>query len=401
MGKVSYLLFFVHMLTLLAGCSSIGPTRDIEHNVRAQKAAVEFPEDQLLDVWIELFNPGKLPEKKSAISGLSMDIREAEARYLPELLRESMEKTGYWGAVRVVPQDTEGSEVLVRGTILDSDGETLKLKITAQDASGRLWFDSNYTAKATVERYAAAKRKNQDVFQSLFNTIANDLAKYRNSLTLKQIRTIRRVAALRFAVEMAPDAFAGYLQRDKDGQYNILHLPADSDPMYQRVSAIRERDFMLIDTLNGHFSNFHRQMQSPYNEWRRARSEESTALREIKTSANKRKLLGAAAILGAIALEAFGSNSTRISTNSLRNVMIVGGAYAVKSGFDKGAEATIHRDAIEELGDSFASESRPLVVEVEGESHRLTGSAEAQYSKWRALLKRIYASETGLTANSN
>ena len=401
MGNIRYFLFSALLLTLLAGCSSVGPTRDVESSVRAQKAAVEFPEDQLLDVWIELFNPGKLPQKKSAISGLSMDIREAEARYLPELLRESMEKTGYWGAVRVVPQGTEGSEVLVSGTILASDGEALELNVTAKDASGRRWFNSTYRAKATVASYAVARRTNQDVFQSLFNTIANDLAKYRNSLALKEIRTIRRIATLRFAADMASDAFAEYLQHSKDGLYSIRHLPADSDPMYQRISAIRERDFMLIDTLNGHFNNFYREMQAPYSEWRRARSEESAAMREIKSSANKRKLLGAAAILGAIAIEAFGSNSTRISTNSLRNVMIVGGAYAVKSGFDKAAEATIHRDAIEELGESFASESRPLVVVVEGETHKLTGSAEAQYSKWRALLKRIYASETGLTAKSN
>jgi hypothetical protein len=39
------------------------------------------------------------------------------------------------------------------------------------------------------------------------------------------------------------------------------------------------------------------------------------------------------------------------------------------------------------------------VVEVEGETHELTGSAEAQYAQWRALLKRIYASETGLAGS--
>ena len=38
----------------------------------------------------------------------------------------------------------------------------------------------------------------------------------------------------------------------------------------------------------------------------------------------------------------------------------------------------------------------PLVVDVEGETHKLTGSAEEQYTKWRALLKQIYAAETGL-----
>jgi hypothetical protein len=111
-------------------------------------------------------------------------------------------------------------------------------------------------------------------------------------------------------------------------------------------------------------------------------------------------LLGAAAILGAIAIEALGGDSTHRSTGGLRNVMIVGGAYAIKTGFDKSSEATIHEDAIKELGDSFAAESQPMVVDVEGETHQLTGSAEAQYSEWRALLRRIYASETGLAGGA-
>jgi hypothetical protein len=111
--------------------------------------------------------------------------------------------------------------------------------------------------------------------------------------------------------------------------------------------------------------------------------------------------MGAAAILGAIAIEALGGDSARASTGGLRNVMIVGGAYAIKTGFDKDSETTIHRAAIEELGESFSSETRPLVVEVEGETHELTGSAEVQYSKWRSLLKSIYVTETGLSGTEN
>ncbi|MCP4090054.1 MAG: hypothetical protein GY746_09705, partial [Gammaproteobacteria bacterium] len=37
----------------------------------------------------------------------------------------------------------------------------------------------------------------------------------------------------------------------------------------------------------------------------------------------------------------------------------------------------------------------PLVVEVEGQTHRLTGSAEEKYREWRRLLHDIYATETG------
>ena len=95
-----------------------------------QKASQELPEDQLLDVWIELFDPGELPKDEDDARGLSMEIREAEARHMPVHLRGVMEKTGYWGAVRVVPRDTEGAEVLVSGTILESNGEDLVLQVT-------------------------------------------------------------------------------------------------------------------------------------------------------------------------------------------------------------------------------------------------------------------------------
>jgi hypothetical protein len=381
------------LLLLSAGCSTLAD-RGIEGHVPVQKSVTRIPEDRLLDVWIELFDPGTLPVDEDA-SGLSMDIREAEARYLPEQLRSTMEKTGYWGAVRVVPGGTEGGEVLVQGTILASDGEQLALAIIARDASGRVWLERTYRAQATPEDYEAAARSQREVFQSLFNTIANDLAQYRSTLVPADALAIRRVAEMRFASELAPDAFGGYLLHDSDGRYRVKHLPARDDPMYRRVRAIRERDFLLIDTLDGHFDNFSREMQQPYFDWRKARTEEATALQAIERDALKRKLLGIAAIAGAIAIEASGRGNGA-SAGVLRDTMVLGGVYAIKSGFDKGSEAQINRDAIEELGESFSSEARPLVVEVEGETHELTGSAEVQYAKWRALLKRIYASETGL-----
>ena len=388
-------------LILFGGCSTISSHRSIDNDVQIVKPAGEISEGQLLDVWIELFEPGELEDAEDNSEGLSMDIREAEARYMPVLLRDTMEKTGYWGAVRVVPRGTEGGEVLVQGVILESDGEQLELNITALDASGRKWFSSTYEAEVTLQEYQDSELSGQDVFQSLFNAIANDLAVYRATLESADILTIRRIAALRFDADLAPDVFSGYLQHSDEDEFTIVRLPAKDDPMVQRVRAIRERDFLLIDTLNGHFDNFNQNMQDPYMQWRKTRLEELESLRAIQSEARKRKLLGAAAIIGAIAIEVMGSNSTRASTGTLRNVMVVGGAYAIKTGFDKDSETTIHRDAIEELGDSFSAETKPLVVEVEGETHELTGSAEVQYAKWRALLKQIYATETGLPETVN
>lgn len=392
-----YLLLAVYVaMTLVSGCSTLG-SRDVDGNVPLNRAVIEVAEGQLLDVWIELFDPGELPDDEDEAMGLSMDIRDAEARYMPEQLRMVMEATGYWGAVRVVPQDTEGGELLVRGAIIVSDGEELELEITALDATGREWFSRNYEQEIEADSYRQRNSSGEDMFHSLYHTIANDLAEFRQSLTASDITTIRQVAELRFAADLSSEAFDDYLALDSKGRYSVVRLPAADDPMLRRVLAIRDRDFLLIDTLNGHFDNFSREMDSPYNEWRKARSAEAAALRKVESDALKRKLLGAAAILGAIVIES--SNNGNYGSSVLRDSLILGGAYAIKSGFDRGAETDIHRDAIIELDESFSSEARPLVVEVEGEVHELTGSAEAQYAQWRALLRRIYASETGFSGS--
>jgi len=395
--RLARLLPLCLLLGLLHGCSTLGPARTVDGTVPLDKALAEQPEDRLLDVWVELFDPGKLPEDKDEAMGLSMDIREAEARYLPEQLRATMESSGYWGAVRLVPQNTSGAELLVRGTIVESDGERLVLEITALDATGREWFRRTYKEEIEYAQYLLSGQDNREVFQSLYNTIANDLAEFRARLDAAETTAIRRVAALRFAADLAPDAFGGYLEQHKDG-FRVVHLPAADDAMYRRVLAIRDRDFLLIDTLNGHFDNFTRQMQQPYTQWRKARSEEATALRALERDALQRKLLGVAAILGAIAIEA-SNNGNGAGSSVLRDTLVLGGAYAIKTGFDKSSETEIHRDAIIELDQSFSSEARPMVVEVEGETHELTGSAEVQYTQWRTLLKRIYISETGLAGS--
>jgi hypothetical protein len=395
--RLRLLLFVCLAAALVSGCSSLGPGRNIDGNVPLNRAVAEVPEDQLLDVWVELFDPGELPEDEEEAMGLSMDIREAEARYMPEQLRLAMEATGYWGAVRLVPQNTEGAELLVRGTIIESNGEQLELEITALDATGREWFNRNYEEEIEVDAYRRSETSSEDVFHSLYHAIANDLAEFRQTLTARDIVTIHQVAELRFAADLSPDVFADYLTLDSKGHYSVARLPAADEPMFRRVLAIRDRDFLLIDTLNGHFDNFTREMDHPYNEWRNARSEEAEALRKVENDALKRKLLGVAAIIGAVVLES--SNNGNYGTSVLRDSLILGGAYAIKSGFDKDSESEIHRDTIIELDESFSSEARPLVVEVEGEVHELTGSAEVQYAQWRALLKRIYASETGFSGS--
>ena len=60
-------------------------------------------------------------------------------------------------------------------------------------------------------------------------------------------------------------------------------------------------------------------------------------------------------------------------------------------------DAGLHLDAIAELSESFGNEAAPMVVNIEGQERRLTGTAEAQFESWRRLLKEIYQAETGFS----
>jgi hypothetical protein len=55
----------------------------------------------------------------------------------------------------------------------------------------------------------------------------------------------------------------------------------------------------------------------------------------------------------------------------------------------------LHIETLEELSVSFEEEVTPLVVEIAGVQHRLTGTAAVQYAEWRDLLRQMYISETG------
>ncbi len=82
----------------------------------------------------------------------------------------------------------------------------------------------------------------------------------------------------------------------------------------------------------------------------------------------------------------------------MRTAGTMGGIAAVLSGIKKYADARTHADALKELTQSFQAEVAPQVVEVEGHTLRLTGTAEDQYREWRKLLKQLYLEETGAAA---
>ncbi len=387
------------LVLFLSGCGAgiVGtPVNDDVSPVTAQK---ELPEDELLNVAIQVFDPGELPEDEEERAGLSEEIRQAEANFLPVQLKYTLQRSGYWGSVWVVPDQSETADLMISGKIEYSDGETLALAIRAVDARNVVWLDKTYKETSLRSERNSARPEKQGTFQDLFNAISNDLIKFRQSLSHNDMLAIRRLTELRYAASMSEESFERYFRQDKDGHFTIVGLPAEDDPMLARVRAIRARDEMLMDTLSGYYDNYYAELWSPYQNWRKFRSDELEAMRKIKDEAFARQVMGFAAIAGSIAMGAIGGQDAARILAPVRGIMAAGGAAAVYSGYQKRQEAQMNMEVIKELGESFAADARPLVVEVNGETVRLTGTAREQYAEWRNLLKKIYREETGFDSD--
>lgn len=368
--------------------------------VSAQSASLayqEIPEDELLDVGITILNPGLPPHDENAAEddGVFADLRKAEARFIPVRLMETLQATGYWGAVRVVPQGSDNIDVMVSGTILESGGRKLELRVRAADVSGRQWFERTY--KHVAEPRAYAERDDgtlPEPFRAVYSEIANDLLEMRNKLKPEERKRLHELAQLRFAADLVPAAFDDYLKRDRKGRWVVAKLPAEGDPMMSRIDEIRERDDLFVDMLTEHYANFVLEMEEPYDNWRQFAYEEEMAQRQLKRQARTQKILGALAIIGAVVMDG-DSEAERV----IQQGAVIGGTMAIQAGMSKSQEVKMHVESLRELASSFDSEVEPLLVDVEGQTLRLSGSVETQFVTWRKLLRDIFLNETGLVVD--
>jgi hypothetical protein len=383
----------------LAGCSSSEVL--VAHQVDLVPAAAAVPEERLLDVAINVFDPG-VPEgeiDKEVLEellgeGTFVQIRRAEARYMAVELRNALQRSGHWGRVWVTPESTTAADLNVSAAILNSDGDRLELRVHARDASDRVWIDNE---RYSVETAAAAFNRQRypefDAYQDAFNEIANDLATQQGQLSVAELSELRQIAELRFAGELSPDVFAGYVEETSRG-FAVARLPAEDDPMYMRTLSIRQREFLFLDLLNQHYSQFHSASMSSYDGWRQYAREEAISIRELTRSARWRTGIGIATIVASMV---YGSNSgnSSFSDRVVRDALMYIGMDVVRSASVHRQEKRLHTQTLEELSESFDDEVKPLVVDIQGTQHRLTGTADLQYEEWRQLLRQLFIEETG------
>jgi len=384
--------------TLTAGCA-------VQEIVIAEEtqlvvATTSIDEALLLDVGIVEFDP-RIPEDNDVgKTGIYEDIRRAEAKYLPYHLKTTLQGTGNWGAVRVIPSAKAFTDIIVHGAIEKSDGEYVELEVVVSDAAGRHWFTRTYETQTGLSSYSKRRDRSRDPYQKVFNDLANDIYAYATAMESQQLKQIRQVSELQFFADMAPTVYNGYLGADEDGVATVVRLPAENDPSVARMRQIRERDRLVVDTLNEHYANFYYGIAIPYNSWRKTSRAETVKYRQEKRSAALQAVVGVVVLAGSTQIDTSGSSSN--NTNNINRALqyqgITRGLNTVFAALQRNREAGLHLDAIAELSESFGNEAAPMVVNIEGQERRLTGTAEAQYESWRQLLREIHEAETGFTS---
>jgi len=321
-----------------------------------------------LNVSIAVFDPG-VPAQRSLHRDLQVfpRIREIEALFLPFVLREVLADAGEWGAVRVVPDFDPAAELLVSTTIVRSDGEVLELHINAVDASGRKWLDQSF-AGVVANNYA--QRDNEYGVQSRqipYEDIAESLRQVRAQLSEKAVSDIVEISLLRYANELAPSAFGDYLNQSDEGVFTINRLPAENDPMLERIGRIRGVEYVITDAVDAKYQEMHADIASIYDLWRTYRRkavmyQEDDAERVITS----------------------GSDAPRGSYEAIRTL------------YDNYKSDRIIAQEQDKLAVAFNNEVGPRIAAMEARVAELDGWVEQQYSEWHRLLEELFEVETGL-----
>ena len=327
---------------------------------------------QALNVGIQVFESLETNEAvERSGAAIFSEIRSTEIQFLPVALRSTLLGSNQWGIVRVLPAADPSMDLQIYGTVIRSNGVDLQLKIRAIDSTGRLWLDREYADVARVADYPDTAPSlldrggityNEDPFQDIYNAIANDLIDVRNAMDANTLSRILDVTQMRYASDLAPEAFAEFLTTDTQNLLSISRLPAQNDPLLVHVADIRARNDVFIDTIDEYYESLYQDLKPIYDIWRQYSfeqvNEELDSARRARSGSTDRG-----------SFEAITQNYNRYKWNKIFEQEFVA------------------------LASGFVSETAPTVLELSQNVNGLTGPVEEQYAQWRVLLRGLFELE--------
>ncbi|MEM1178533.1 MAG: hypothetical protein AAGM22_09320, partial [Acidobacteriota bacterium] len=134
----------IALATLIACAAAVSPAeaKRVQTPTALDVARQEVAEDLLLDVGVELFEDGLPTNDYAALAeleaeeGVYEDVRRAEGRFIAVHLMDTLQSTGHWGAVRILPQAAGEVDRRIGGHIVESSGYVREVEIQVHDSTG-------------------------------------------------------------------------------------------------------------------------------------------------------------------------------------------------------------------------------------------------------------------------
>jgi len=282
-------------------------------------------------------------------------FRNTEAHLLAAKQRSVFEESGRWGVVRLYPEYSVIPELMLEMVVLRSDGRELLIGANLTAVSGDVLLAQTYLDRSPD---SDSGYETEDPFVDLFHRIHNDVATAVSQHS-RSSRYLDKLAFLRYAQQLAPEAFAGYLT-SKDGEWQLLREPSEQDSMYMRIAKLMDYELLFVDTIDEQLGAALRDVDVAYRLWLQASKEQLDWL-------ERRRARGLNV-----------GNFTDDSTFA-RHQAVYAAYRSLK----------IHEQELFELVLDLESESRSTALEIEDNVVKLEGTLEQQYREWRSTLMKI------------
>ena len=351
-----------------------------------------------LDVIIPVFDPGLSETAENyEEDGIWPELRRAEANRFAYKLKQALDDSNAFAAVRVTPDKTASGDLYVLGKIEESNGQDVKFVLNVIDISGKEWLNKTFKHEVKESFYKNYRSSGTDPYAPVFKQAADKIIDALIKRSFSELDDLKYIADLRFGASFNDAIFMEYM--NTEGNYfKLVSKPSDNDPMLQRVIAIRVREQLFVDSLQQNYASFSQNMDDSYLRWQEASFTETQLRKEAETKSAMKAIGGVLLIALAIAAAVASGNNSSFGTPDpgLATAAIVGGvagAWMFSSSFKSKEEAEFHKGAIDELGESINIDMAPRVVSFEDETVELTGNIQEQFTQWREFLKRIYEQE--------
>lgn len=366
-----------------SAANQVGPAASTKR-VANTEAGSELPP---LEIAVLPFDPN-IPENPEGAE-IWPELRRVESNRFALNMKSALQDTEAVGRVRVVPSSEATADLYIAGKILKSNGEDVEIHVTCKDISGRKWCDKKFEHRVHESFYRNLRNKGKEAYEPVFTAAADYIIETLSKRDAEYLRGLPVLKEIRFGNSISSETFAKYVKYEAT-HVDLVTLPADNDPMLERIRMIRLQDQLFVDRLQAQFEDFNYQIDDSYRAWQEQSLQDVKTVRELQRKASTKKFFGALLLgLAAYGAATSDSNAGDVATTAA----LVGGAWTLSSGFQNSKEAEFHRDSINEIGSTTDSAVAPHVIRFEEQTKELKGTADEQYQQWIALLREIYLLE--------